>query len=141
MHMTEGRVRNALVPFLNRLGYHMTKVRGRGQPGVDIKARNAKFARYFEIEVKGEPGRAAKSQQSGREVRFLAGLGQILTRIRPEREYLYAIAYPASYKAMVCRRVAPTTMKCLRLSFFFVSSNGHVEHVTWREMARLEAAA
>ena len=140
MHLTEQRVQNAVIPYLNKLGYRLAQVRGRGESGVDIKARHTDYARYFEIEVKGEPGQTANHPNSGREVRFLQALGQIVTRLRPERGYRYGIAFPASYRPIVLRRMAPSAMKALSLSFFFVSAGGKVEHVTWQALKKQQAA-
>lgn len=110
------------------------------EPGVDIKARHEAYGRYFEVEVKGEPGKAAKSKASGREVRFIGALGQILTRIKPDRQYRYGIAFPDTYRDLVVRRIDPALMKVLRLSFFFVNDKGRVEHLDWRGLRETKVA-
>ncbi len=137
---SEARIQNAVVCFLPSLGYRPMTLRTTKETGVDIKARHESYSRYFEIEVKGEPGKAAKSQSSGREVRFITALGQILTRINPDRHYYYGVAFPDTYKDLAMRRVDPVLMKTLRLSFFFVSESGRVEHMDWRDMRRSRAA-
>lgn len=137
--MDENTVQNAIACFLPKISYQPTRLKSRGQRGVDIKARHRQYGRYFEIEVKGEPGRGVKSASSGRETRFLQALGQILTRIRPERGYRYGVAFPRSYRPIVKRRVAASVMKELRLSFFFVDNHGGVEHVQWRDWKKSAA--
>lgn len=140
MANTEASIQNAVVCFLPSIGYRPMTLRTTKEPGVDIKARHESYGRYFEVEVKGEPGKAAKSKGSGREVRFIGALGQILTRIKPDREYRYGIAFPGSYKDLVVRRIDPALMKRLRLSFFFVNENGRVEHMEWRDLRELRVA-
>jgi hypothetical protein len=141
MHLDEDAVQNAVVCFLPTIGYHAKKLKTLRQHGVDIKACHAQYSRYFEIEVKGEPGKGVKSAASGRETRFLLALGQALTRMRPERRYRYGIAFPDSYRDLVKRRVASSVMKRLDLSFFFVGDSGQVEFVQWKDWAESKKKA
>ena len=69
-------------------------------------------------------------------MRFLLALGQIMTRIRPDAMYYYGLAFPASYRPLVQRRLNPGLLKRLRLQLFFVNEKRQVEHVTWRELGR-----
>jgi hypothetical protein len=139
MHLDEAAVQNAVVCFLPTISYHPRHLKTVRQQGVDIKAKHSQYGRYFEIEVKGEPGKGAKSAASGRETRFLLALGQMLTRIQPKREYKYGIAFPSTYRAIVKRRIAPEIMKHLRLSFFFVDQQGQVEYVRWNDWNKAAA--
>ena len=104
MPLTEDRVRNAVVTKLASMKYRPHAIKSRSEHGVDIKARHERFSRYFLVEVKGEPSDGVKSASAGREVRFLQGLGQLITRIQPERGYYYGLAFPSSYRDTVLRR-------------------------------------
>jgi hypothetical protein len=66
MHLDEDTVQNAVVCFLPTIGYHAKELKTLRQQGVDIKACHEGYSRYFEIEVKGEPGKSVKSAASGR---------------------------------------------------------------------------
>ena len=52
---------------------------------------------------------------------------------KPERQYRYGVAFPRTYRPIVKRRIAPSLMKRLQLSFFFVDGRGKVEHVQWKD--------
>jgi hypothetical protein len=136
MNLNEERVQNAVACFLPSIGYHPTKLRSVRERGVDIVAKHAQYGRYFHIEVKGEPGPNVKYPNAGRETRFLAALGQIVTRIQPKNGYWYGVALPSSYRDIVKRRVAPEVMQRLRLKFFFVTPNGKVELVDSKSMKK-----
>jgi hypothetical protein len=86
------------------------------------------------VEVKGDPPKSAANLNSGREVRFIQSVGQLITRIHPERGYYYGLAYPSSYRNLVTRRLYPALLKKLKIHLFFVDSKLNVEHLTWREL-------
>jgi hypothetical protein len=111
-----------------------TKLKTATEHGVDITARHTKYGRFFLVEAKGESGKGAKALTSGREVRFLQSVGQLVTRIQPERGYYYGLAYPSSYRSLVTRRLHPALLKVLHIHLFFVNSKLQVEHLTWREV-------
>jgi len=134
MPLTEDRVRNAVVTKLASMKYRPHAIKSRSEHGVDIKARHERFSRYFLVEVKGEPSDGVKSASAGREVRFLQGLGQLITRIQPERGYYYGLAFPSSYRDTVLRRLHPALLKLLKAHLFFVDDRLRVEHLTWREL-------
>ncbi|OLD63847.1 MAG: hypothetical protein AUI47_08210 [Acidobacteria bacterium 13_1_40CM_2_68_5] len=134
MALTEDWVRNAVVTKLASMKYRPHAIKSRSEHGVDIKARHERFSRYFLVEVKGEPSDGVKSASAGREVRFLQGLGQLITRIQPERGYYYGLAFPTSYRDTVIRRLRPALLKLLKVHLFFVDDRHRVEHLTWREL-------
>lgn len=133
MPIVEQQVQNAVIAYLNKCNYRVTRLKSAGEHGVDITARHNRYARYFLVECKGDPGRDVKSASSGREVRFLQGLGQIVCRMHPARGYHYGLAFPAEYKTLVLRRLPAGVLKALKLQLFFVASTGKVSCVTWRE--------
>lgn len=135
MHVSEQHVQNAVTAELNRLKYRITKLKSSGEHGVDIRARHWDYARYFLVECKGDAGQSAKSPNSGREVRFLQGLGQIITRIHPARGYRYGLAFPCSYRALVLRRLRGSLLKTLKLELFFVADDNRVTRLTWRDVS------
>lgn len=137
MTLTEDKVINAVVGKLGRMGYRITRVKSKGEQGVDISAVNTKYARYFLVEAKGEPSKNAKSTNSGREVRFLQCLGQILTRIQPERGYYYGLAFPSSYRDLIIRRLYSALLKTLKIHLFFVDDQLTVEHLTWNDLKKM----
>jgi hypothetical protein len=134
MSMSEQKVQNAVVAKLNALGYTIRALKAAGEHGVDITARHQRYSRYFLVECKADAGKDVKSPRSGRETRFLQSVGQIVTRIQPERGYKYGLAFPASYRAIVRRRLHPALLKRLNLHIFLVGERGRVEHVTWRDL-------
>ena len=138
MPVTEQRVQNAIVAELGKLNYRITTLKSGNEQGVDICARHNKYARYFLIECKGDPSTDAKYPASGRDVRFLMGLGQIITRIHPSRGYYYGLAFPSSYQNLVTRRLSPGILKLLKLHLFFVTAKGGVTHFTWRDLTKIQ---
>jgi hypothetical protein len=149
MAMDEDYVKNAVICELSRLGFIVTDIKTAREHGVDIVAKRSykkPSVRYFLVEAKGDPGKDAKSQKAGREVRFLQSLGQLATRIHPERGYYYGLAYPMSYKRLIIdgrkgSRLSPGLLKALHIHLFFVDSKRKVEHLTWRDVRDSQAAA
>ena len=140
MAMTEDFVKNAVICELPKLGFAATDIKTAREHGVDIVAKNTKVSRYFLIEAKGDPGDEVKSLPAGREVRFLQSVGQLVTRIHPERGYYYGLAYPMSFKTLVARRLCPGLLKKLQIHLFFVETTRKVEHLTWRDLRNLQAS-
>ena len=134
MPLTEDRVRNAVIAKLASMHYLPRAIRSMSEHGVDIIARHQRYGRYFLVEAKGDPSDAVKSTRAGREVRFLQGLGQLITRIQPERGYYYGLAFPSSYREIVMRRLQPALLKRLKVHLFFVDNRLRVEHLTWRNL-------
>lgn len=134
MAITEQKVQNAVTAYLGTIHYRATKLKSAGEHGVDIRAVHTKYARYFLVECKGDSARQVVSANSGKEVRFLLGLGQIVTRMHPGRGYYYGLAMPAGWGPTVHRRLRRSLLKALRLHIFFVDAEGKVEHVTWKDL-------
>ncbi len=134
MPLTEDAVKNAVLVRLGKLGFHPASIKTMREHGVDIVARHHN-GRYFLVEVKGGPSNTAISPKSGRDVRFVLSMGQLMTRINPDTGYYYGLAYPASYKQMALRRLKyPSLLKTLNIDLFFVDGNRRVEHLTWRDL-------
>lgn len=134
MSITEEKVINAVSIELQRMSYQIIEMKAKGEKGIDIKARHQRYNRYFYIEAKGDPSKNVKYPSSGREVRFLSALGQILTHIDHRQHIRYGIAFPNTYRKLVFRRLNYTLIKKLKLEFFFVSGKGKVLHITWKDM-------
>ena len=134
MRLTEDRVKNAVIANLASMNYLPRAIKSHSEHGVDIKARHQRYGRFFLVEVKGEPSDGVKNTRSGREVRFLQALGQLVTRIQPERGYYYGLAFPASYRDLVTRRLHPALLKRLQIHLFFVDDRLRVEHLRWRDL-------
>ena len=135
MPLTEERVRNAVIAKLASMNYMPRAINSLSEHGVDITARHQRYGRYFLVEVKGEPRNGVKSAKAGREVRFLQGLGQLITRIQPERGYYYGLAFPSTYRDTVTRRLHPALLKRLKIHLFFVDDRLKVEHLAWRDLS------
>lgn len=135
MPLVEQRVQNAVVAELGKLDYRIVSLKSSGEHGIDILARHNRYARYFLVECKGDPAGKVKSLGSGREVRFLQGLGQIVTRMHPSRGYHYGLAFPVEYQQLVTRRLPSGVLKALKLQLFFVAPDGKVSRITWRDVS------
>jgi hypothetical protein len=138
MLLTEDQVKNAVIAALGKRDFIPTKIRALSEHGVDITAKHRNYSRYFLVEVKGDPPNSVKNSRSGREVRFLLSVGQLITRIQPKRGYYYGLAFPATYKTMVTRRIHPTLLKELKIQLFFVDTRRNVERLTWRDVSRIQ---
>lgn len=135
MLLSEDAVKNAVLAYLGEIKYRAIAIKTITECGVDIVAKHIKYGRYFHIEVKGDPPKNVVSVNSGREVRFVLSLGQLLTRINPDRDYRYGLAYPTSYRKLVLRRLKyPSLLKELKIHLFFVNEKRRVEHLTWKDL-------
>ncbi len=141
MALSEDQVKNAVLIELSKMNYRPTRIRTLSEHGCDIIAKHQNYGRYFHIEVKGDAGQTVKSSGSGREVRFIYALGQIITRIHPERGYRYGLAFPATYRKLVTGRLHYSILKVLHLEVFFVDSHLRVERLTWKDLKQLANAA
>ena len=138
MALSEDQVKNAVIPVLAKMGFLPTKIKTLKEHGVDLTTRHTKYARYFLVEIKGDSHPNVVSQNSGREVRFLQSVGQLMTRIQPNRGYYYGLAYPSSYRGIVLRRLHSSLLKMLKIHLFFVNEKFKVEHLTWRDIEVLQ---
>lgn len=126
--MTETEIQKCIVAYLAAKGWSKNiKTRGLNEHGCDIVLRHSKYARYFFIECKGEPKEATKSKSSSREVSFIYGLGQIITRINnPKAGYYYGLALPELIANIALRRISSYVRRHLKLHIFSVAANGVV---------------
>lgn len=130
--MTETFVKHVVIKWLSRNGWGTNLEYGDlHEHGVDIRARNNKYSRYFLIEAKGEG-----KNHSGREVAFVYSLGQIITRMKDcgsTRNY-YGLALPARSAQIALRRIPWQVAKKLLLYVFAVTSDGKVERHSWQDL-------
>jgi len=139
--MREPEVQKCVVAYLSAKGWSKNLVSKKGKEhGVDIKVSHKKYARYWEIEVKGEASEKAKHPRSHREVNFILALGQIITRMHTNRKrnykygYKYGVAYPVSFRDLVIRRLPFDVCDKLNLYVFFVDDSGQTEVLGWKEL-------
>lgn len=133
--ISEDVVKNAVLIHLGKHGYRPASIKTISEHGVDIVVRKQNYGRYFLVEVKGDPSPKAAHPNSGREVRFVYSLGQLLTRINPDRGYYYGLAYPSSYRELALRRLKyPSLLKKLKIHLFFVDEKRRVEDLTWKDL-------
>ncbi|MBI5906859.1 hypothetical protein HY857_02285 [Candidatus Saccharibacteria bacterium] len=129
--MTEDFVKNSVIKWLSRNGWGHFEFDELHTHGVDIRARNVRYSRYFFIEAKGE-----SINRSGLEVAFIYSLGQIITRMKDSgltRNY-YGLALPANSAKIALRRISWQVAKKLLLYIFSVSADGKVIQYSWREI-------
>lgn len=126
--LTEEFIKNSIVTWLNKENYIVLDLKTLLGHGADIRAKKAKSANYFIIEAKGD------SSDKGRQVAFVSALGEIVQRIKHERHYRYAVAFPETYRQLVMKRVPWVSSKRLGVEFLFVSEKGKVDRITWREL-------
>lgn len=127
--LREEFVKNSIIIWLTRNEWKVLKISSLQGQGVDIKAK--KGNRYFFIETKGE---SEKSQ--GNEVRFVYGLGQIVTRMSviAKHAYIYALASPSSVAKIAVRRIPWQIARKLSLYVFSVSKDGKVKQYSWQDL-------
>ena len=134
--MDEPAVREAVARFLSakRRGdsWHMVGYKEGRRHGPDLV-----FTRHgheFIVEAKGDPGKLNKNPDSGREVAFTQALGEIVTRMDRLQASQYGVAFPASFREKVLRRIPWKAAKTLRLSVFLVKTDGEVKQYTPRDL-------
>ena len=143
--LTENFVQEKIIEYLQGQGWSKSlTAKGLKEHGVDIKVRNNKFSRYWLIEVKGDASPKAKYPRSHREVNFNLALGQIITRMQSngargyKYRYKYGVGYPASFRFIVVRRLPFDVCDKLNLYLFFVSEDGSVEEINWRQLKKFQ---
>ncbi len=133
-------IQDRVAEHLISKGYSIQKNSELHGHGVDIKARNEKYSRYWLVEVKG--GSSSKNAKSVNTNNFVFGLGQILTRIQsvvPPKATAgsnkYGVAYPDEFKKFLrSQRLHWNLCKNLNLYIFFVRKNGDVEEYNWERV-------
>lgn len=143
--LTEDFVQEKIIDYLTNNGWSKSlKSKTLKEHGVDIKVRNDKVSRYWLIECKGDASPKAKFPRSHREVHFNLALGQIITRMKTggsrgyKYRYKYGVGYPASFREMAMRRVPYDVCDKLNLFIFFVSEDGVVEVVDWKDLQKAQ---
>ena len=129
--ITEDFVKSSIIKWLSANNWGHFEFSGLHNHGVDIKAKNFKYSRYFFIETKGE----GKIRQ-GDEVAFVYSLGQIVTRMKSggsTRNY-YALGLPEASAKIAIRRIPWQVSKKLLLYVFSVNKNGDVIQYSWKDI-------
>ncbi|MBF05292.1 hypothetical protein CL644_01140 [bacterium] len=144
--LTETFVQETLIKYLGDNGWSKSlKGAELWEHGVDIKVRNNKFARYWLIEVKGDPSAKVQNPSGSRSSSFNSALGQIITRMNRNGKrsykygYKYGIAFPSSFRKMVIKKLPFDVMDKLNLFLFFVDHKGVVEEIDWKIMKKVKA--
>jgi hypothetical protein len=139
--ITEDFVQNSLIEYLKTNGWSKSlKSAELWEQGVDIKVRNDKFSRYWLIEAKGDPSIKVKNPSGSKSSSFNSAMGQIITRMHRNGTrsykygYKYGIAFPASFKKMILRKIPFDVMDKLNLYLFFINGNGNVEELDWKKI-------
>ena len=130
-NITEDFVKNSIIKWLSANGWGYFQFGALHTHGVDIKARSARYSRYFYVECKG----SGKRPQSD-EVAFVYSLGQIITRIRDSkstRNY-YALGLPNKSAIIALRRLPWQVAKKLNLFIFSVNENATVTQYSWKDL-------
>ncbi len=136
--LSERIVRQAIIKWLSRQVYNRyLKAKETTEHGVGIKVRHYRYARYYILEVKGDPDpKTHKSPAAAREVNFNYVLGQIVSRMKYKARYKYGIGLPESYADKIYRRLPWLVCKNLNLNVLLVDSNERVKNVTWQELKK-----
>lgn len=134
--MDESEVREAVARFLSakRRGesWHMSGYKEGRRHGPDLVFE--RHGHEFIVEAKGDPSKQSKHPASGREVAFTQALGEIVTRMDRLQASQYGVAFPATYREKVLRRIPWKAAKTLRLSVFLVETDGSVKQYTPRDL-------
>jgi len=138
--ISETDVRTAVALWLRRHGFGILDPKEKHQKGADIRARHVDYARYFIVEVKGDPTKKAKQPDGSRYVDFMTAIGQIVTRMKTRAFYYYGLAFPKSYEKQV-RKLPWRFCKKNRISVFLVDGDRRVDHLRWKDLKDLDKAA
>lgn len=123
-----------MLEWLSKQGYGViSKVKTTSEHGEDIKVKKVRSQNYFIVECNGD------SSEKGRQVNFVSALGEIVQRVKHERHYRYALAFPESYSDLVYRRIPWVAAKKLGLEVLLVDVKGKVDRITWRNLKEVQA--
>ncbi|HOI97789.1 MAG TPA: hypothetical protein PLA19_04795 [Candidatus Pacearchaeota archaeon] len=144
--INEPFVEDSVRCFLTKAGFlDNGKKKELWEHGVDVKMKHKNCGWYFLVECKGEPGARGPVKSIGGSMSssINSAIGQIVSRMHTNRKsryggYNFGIAFPASFREKVIKRVPYYVCKCLRLSLFFVSFNGSVEKIIWQELRKYQ---
>ena len=131
--LSEEFVKNSVIIWLTKKGWKILKISNLRGHGVDVKGK--KGNRYFFIETKG-----GSEKRQGNEVRFVYGLGQVITRMKviARNAYLYAIAAPVPVARIARKRIPWQAARKLTLSVLSVSKDGEVKEYSWQDLKRVQ---
>lgn len=134
--LSEEFVKNSIIKWLSQNSWKILEISDLSGHGVDIKARKGNC--YFIIETKGE----SESKQ-GNEVRFVYGLGQIITRMKvvsARYAYNYALGVPFSVAKIALRRIPWQFSQKVCLYILSVNKDGLVKKYFWQDLKRAQEA-
>ena len=130
--ISEEFVKRAIIQWLSRNGWGYFNFDEPHSHGVDISAR--KGGRVIFIETKGE-----SSGHSGNEVRFIYGLGQLVTRMKvvdAPRAFNYALGLPTAVAKIALRRIPWKWAKKLTVDVLAINESGKVQRYTWKDLKK-----
>jgi len=131
--VSEDFVKNSIIKWLSSNGWGYFKFDELHTHGVDIRARNTKYSRYYYIETKG-----LGKNRSSAEVGFIYSLGQIMTRMTDNKSTInyYALGLPEKSAKIALRRLPWQVSKKLHLNILSVDNEGEVVQYTWKELQK-----
>ena len=132
---SEEFVKNSIIKYLSQGGWGILEISPLKGHGVDIRAKKGNC--YFIIETKGE-----SISRQGNEVRFVYGLGQLITRMKvveARYAYNYSLGLPASVAKIALRRIPWQFARKICLSVFSVDRNGKVKKYSWQDLKRKQS--
>lgn len=133
--ISEEFVKRSIIKWLSRDGWTHFEFGASHEHGVDIEAR--KGCRKIFVETKG-----GSENRQGNEVKFVYGLGQLVTRMRvvdAPRAFSYALGLPIESSKIALRRVPWKFVKKLCVEVFAVSKDGEVKRYTWPDFQEVQA--
>lgn len=131
--ISEDFVKHSIIKWLSANGWGYFEFGNLHDRGVDLKAKNVRYNRYFFIETKGQ----GKIKQAD-EVAFIYSLGQIITRMKSggtTRNY-YALGLPEVSAKIAIRRIPWQVAKKLLLYIFSVDQLGRVKLYSWKDLKK-----
>ncbi len=132
--LSEEFVKNSIIKWLSHNGWEILEISSLSGHGIDIKAKKGNC--YFIIETKGE----SESRQ-GNEVRFVYGLGQIITRmevVEARYAYNYGLGAPTAVARIALRRIPWQFARRICLYVLQVNKNGKVKKYSWKKLKKIQ---
>ena len=132
--MSEDFVQNRVLEWLSQKNWKIIKSATLREKGVDIKARHARYSRYYLIESKGS------KDASTEEVAFVYSLGQIITRMNTSKStrYYYGIALPENAAKKALKKIPFQICKKLLLHIFSVDKTGKVNRYMPKDIEKYQ---
>jgi hypothetical protein len=133
--ISEEFVKARIIQWLSFNGWKNIESRDLHHHGVDIKAKNINYSRYFFIETKGQ-GKMKQADENN----FISSLGQILTRMKTDKSTRnnYAIGLPEAGARIALRRLPWQIAKKLVLYIFSVDHKGIVTQYDWKDLKKTQ---